>query len=84
MLNVAYKPSWREKVRARPYRFLKPFTPRSGKPSLRKMSMIFDRFAARYRGVIDIFLASAPSQLWGAGAPLFLKKGESQNDSTRD
>jgi hypothetical protein len=28
--------------------------------------------------VIDILLASATSQLWGAGAPLFLKKGEIQ------
>ena len=26
--------------------------------------------------VIDILLASAQSQLWGAGAPLFLKKGD--------
>lgn len=28
--------------------------------------------------VIDILLASAPFQLWGADAPLFLKKGEVQ------
>ena len=64
--NVVYKPSWSKKDRAGRPIFRKTATPGSGKPSLRMMSMIFDRFAARLPRVIDIFLASAQSQLLGS------------------
>src|SRR6516225_8079481 len=45
--NVVYKPSSSQKDRAGRPIFRKTATPGSGKPSLRMMSMIFDRFAAR-------------------------------------
>jgi len=74
--NVAYKRSWRKK--------LEPTTPdldqdalerrKPGTPKLQSLSMIFDRFAARYRASLTTSAASAPAQLWGAAAPLFLKE----------
>jgi hypothetical protein len=74
--NVAYKRSWRKKRG--------PTTPdldqdalerrKRGTPKLQRLSMIFDRFAARYRASLKTSAASAPAQLWGAAAPLFLKE----------
>ena len=49
MSNVAYKSSWREKLRANTSIFRKVALAELGKPSLRTLSMIWDRFAARYR-----------------------------------
>jgi len=47
--NVAYKPSWREKLPAKTPIFRKLALSHPEKPSLRTLSMICDRFAARYR-----------------------------------
>jgi hypothetical protein len=70
MPNVAYKPSWSEKVRAMITDSSKT-TLQAGEPSLRRTSMILDRCAARYRASLTSFLASAGSQLWELPLPSF-------------
>jgi hypothetical protein len=63
--NAAYKPTW-ERI----------FRKTAGNPPLQRMSMIFDRCAAPCRASLTSSSLRLNPQLWGAGAPLFLKKGE--------
>jgi hypothetical protein len=64
ILNVAYKPTSRRIVR----KTGEKASAAEDVNDLRPLRGALSR-------VIDILLASAPSQLWGADAPLFLKKG---------
>ncbi len=84
MPNVAYKPSWREKVRRATCHFRKTAHTQIGNAFAAEHVNDLRPLRGALSRVIDIFLASAPSQLSGAGAPLFLKKGESENESTLD
>jgi len=65
IVNVAYKPSWSEKVEVRTQKAFAADDVNDLRPLRGALSR-----------VIDILLASAQSQLWGADAPLFLKKGD--------
>ncbi len=65
IVNLAYKPSWSEKVEVRTHQALAADDVNDLRPLRGALSR-----------VIDIILASAQSQLWGADAPRFLKKGD--------